>query len=117
MTILVKVPMDNKYKKIHCFDSERVRDRKEDDLDERYKEEIERANRVYYSYYTWSYEWWWDAIFLCDGKRWYADLWHCSCYWPTRYTNKELCEHTIEDALAMSKFTEWMKEFILKDWK
>ena len=73
-----------------------------------------KADRLYYCYYEWSYEWTWHCIFIKDGKRWVHDMWHCSCYWPLddMHTNYG----TIQEALAHSQFNEEQQSFILKDY-
>lgn len=73
------------------------------------------ADRIYYSYYKGSYEWWWNCVFIKDWKWWFHSMWHCSCYWPLDRMSSPRFD-TIQEALAVSEFNEEQINFILKDY-
>ena len=77
--------------------------------------EFDTIDRLYYVYYSGSWEWAWHCIFLKDHKWWVHDMWHCSCNWPL-YDIEYWSFETIQEALNKSEFNEQQKDFILKDY-
>ena len=80
-----------------------------------YNSKQDEADRLYYCYYSWCYEWAWHCIFVKDGKRWVHDMWHCSCYWPLDGMDSP-SYNTIQEALSHSQFNKEQQSFILKDY-
>ncbi len=78
--------------------------------------DLKDFDRVYYWYESWSYEWSWYMIGIKNGKWYWKDMWHCSCYGPTEGIENATPYNSFEECLANATFTHVQKEYIKKDY-